>query len=557
MAELDIKGFVTPEQQFAGLYKLAEDISAQKAAKAKADEVAKANKAALTKLAENQFSSKDYLSGTVADPNITNKLSSGLQQVYKFIAENPGVTESHIQMFANPIIRQVAQDSEKSKELKRQMELGLEQIKGMKGVDANKFRESFQNRAWGIKDKQLPDNLDNVDITHNYIDDVLNNDDIYNTEAVRESIKNAKPVEYQYSQKERNKAGVEKSTLYDAKSQPFYQPLTDASGKPTGDFEPKHETFTDNNAVVMHEWMGDAGEKVKAPIKLLDRDAFEQIFSPKNNPAAAAYLRNEVKKQMQGKAPLNTSQAEALSRAIAYDLVKDNMTESASIKVREEQKQPIVRNTTNVNVGGAGGEKRDIYTLAATQYKALQDQKDKAADLLKQGKSVEEVARETGLQPNAVLASQQGRNEAYMPLNREDLDAEFSKSIVGIIKDLKLGYEVKEQGKTEKREYGSDNLGVKLNKQGNWEIYPVLDNKIGKRLTTIDAATLGYKVQPNAKGKTILAIEEKKGSSKSAPSIKSYDNATQKKISSFMGKNKLSESDAIKILIAEGLIKKP
>ena len=525
MAELDIKGFVTPEQQFAGLYKLAEDISAQKAAKAKADEVAKANKAALTKLAENQFSSKDYLSGTVADPNITNKLSSGLQQVYKFIAENPGVTESHIQMFANPIIRQVAQDSEKSKELKRQMELGLEQIKGMKGVDANKFRESFQNRAWGIKDKQLPDNLDNVDITHNYIDDVLNNDDIYNTEAVRESIKNAKPVEYQYSQKERNKAGVEKSTLYDAKSQPFYQPLTDASGKPTGDFEPKHETFTDNNAVVMHEWMGDAGEKVKAPIKLLDKDAFEQIFSPKNNPAAAAYLRNEVKKQMQGKAPLNTSQAEALSRAIAYDLVRDNMTESASIKIREEQKQPIIKNITNVSVGGAGGEKRDIYTLAATQYKALQDQKDKAAVLLKQGKSVEEVARETGLQPNAVLASQQGRNEAYMPLNREDLDAEFSKSIVGIIKDLKLGYEVKEQGKTEKREYGSDNLGVKLNKQGNWEVYPVLDNKIGKRLTTIDAATLGYKVQPNAKGKTILAIEEK---TKNVPQKKSSTSKSKK-----------------------------
>jgi hypothetical protein len=306
----------------------------------------------------------------------------------------------------------------------------------------------------------------------------------------------------------------------------------------------------------MHEWMGDAGEKVKAPIKLLDKGAFEQIFSPRNNPAAAAYLRNEVKKQMQGKAPLNTSQAEALSRAIAYDLVKDNMTESASIKVREEQKQPIVRNTTNVNVGGTGGEKRDIYTLAATQYKALQDQKDKAADLLKQGKSVEEVARETGLQPNAVLASQQGRNEAYMPLNREDLDAEFSKSIVGIIKDLKLGYEVKEQGKTEKREYGSDNLGVKLNKQGNWEVYPVLDNKIGKRLTTIDAATLGYKVQPTSKGKVQLAVEEKAQAKKPIKSkISAYPSDIQYAIKSYATKAGISEDVAISRLIKANKIK--
>ena len=445
MAELDIKGFVTEEQKFPGLYKLAEDISAQNAAKAKAAETDKANKAALQKYAENKFNTKDYLSGTIADPNITKKLAEGIQQVNTFISQNKGATESQIQLFANPIISQVAQDSEKSKELKRQMELGLEQIKGMKGVDANKFRESFQNRAWGIKDKQFPDNLDNVDITHNYIDDVLNNDDIYNAEAVRESIKNAKPVEYQYSQKARNKAGVETSTLYDAKSQPFYQPLTDASGKPTGDFEPKHETFTDNNAVVMHEWMGDAGEKVKAPIKLLDKGAFEQIFSPRNNPAAAAYLRNEVKKQMQGKAPLNTSQAEALSRAIAYDLVKDNMTESASIKVREEQKQPIVKNY----IGGSGsGSKEPTINDVYSRLKSHVDTK------LEQYKN----------------NPKQFGNKDWVQVNTLDSD----------IRDIVLKEARAASGVPE---LGTSSIKIKVDENGVMGIYNVDDNSLIGQLT--------------------------------------------------------------------------
>jgi hypothetical protein len=143
-----------------------------------------------------------------------------------------------------------------------------------------------------------------------------------------------------------------------------------------------------------------------------------------------------------------------------------------------------------------------------------------------------------------------------LPLNREDLDAEFSKSIVGIIKDLKLGYEVTEQGKKEKKEYGSDNLGVKLNKQGNWEVYPVLDNKIGERLTTIDAATLGYKVQPNAKGKTILAVEEKAQTKKPIKSkISVYPSDIQYAIKSYATKAGISEDVAISRLIKANKIK--
>lgn len=362
MAELDIKGFVTPEQQFAGLYKLAEDLTAQKAAKAKAEEADKANKAALMKYAEETFKTKDYLSGTVADPNITKQTADALQEVYSFINQNKGATQSQIQLIASPLTRKIADYSEKSKVLKGQLDMFLEKIKSTPGIDLAKARTSFINRAWGVKDGQVPEDLSNTDITYDYASDVLNNDDIYNADAVRESIKNTKPVEYQYGQKTRNKAGVETSTLYDVKSQDFYQPELDASKTPTGKFEPKYEIFKDGDQVVMHEWIGDAGEKIKEPIRLLDKQAFDKIFSPANNAAAAAYLRNEVKKHTQGKTPIDSSQAESLARALAYNLVRDNMTGEAYIKRKEEQKQPIVKNY----MGGSGGAKEptinDIYS---------------------------------------------------------------------------------------------------------------------------------------------------------------------------------------------------
>jgi hypothetical protein len=498
MAELDIKGFVTPEQQFAGLYKLADDISAQEAAKAKANEAAKANKAALTSLAETKFNSKDYLSGTIADSNITTRLSNGLQQVYKFIAENPGATSSHIQLFASPIINQVAQDSEKSKELKRQMELGLDQIKGIKGIDANKFRESFQKRAWGIQDGKLPDNLDNVDITHNYIDDVLNNDDVYNAEAVRESIKNAKPIDYQYGESTRNKAGLQKTTLYDAKSQPFYQPVVDASGKPTGDFEPKSVPFTDGDQVVMHEWLGDTGEKTKAPIKLLDENSFEQIFSPKNNPSAAAYLRNEVKRHTEGKAPINSSQAEALSRAIAYDLVRDNMTEPASIKLKEDQKQPITKITIN-NAKGDETAVKDVFTPAVNLLNGGQEKKDLVFQRINEGKSDKEISNETRFSEENIARLRKNKEARYfMPLNTEKLDSDFVNAVIAKTKE---GLSQEEANAISKK-----NTTVALNEDGNIEVYDTYKvgnlDAVGNRLATIDYKGINLKAgQPGVKEK--------------------------------------------------------
>lgn len=58
---LNIRGFVAPEQEFKGLEKIGDTLAAQRAAKAKQDELDKANKKALDASLESYVQVKDYL----------------------------------------------------------------------------------------------------------------------------------------------------------------------------------------------------------------------------------------------------------------------------------------------------------------------------------------------------------------------------------------------------------------------------------------------------------------------------------------------------------------
>jgi len=547
----DFSQFIIPQQDFSGLYKIGQQLEGKQQAKAKAAQDAANKKAATSAQLAKDLELSNFTTGTVEDQIFSRDLGR-LQQKADLMAQG-GYDYNHIRMGIADDVAKLRTATENVKYAETQRKLGLENIKGKKGYNPDAYNAEFIKKYYLDADGKPREDYWNLDTAVDFDSEIKKSGNIYNLdEAVGEDIKNMAKSSKETDVNERDANGYVRKVKKKIQTSSSFVPDMDAKGVFQG-VVPEHTVAptTDANKTISEYISGDANK----PLRMVSDNEFNRM---RYNPAVMGGVNAETQKfaQALGRVP-KPEEIIAFQKAKLYDIYANNAKVGFVHEDVQETKAPITKNITNVSVGGAGGEKRDIYTPAAEQYKSLQDQKDKAAILLKQGKSVNEVSKETGLQPDAVLASQQGRNTAMLPLNREDLDAEFSKSIVGIIKDLKLGYEVTEQGKKEKKEYGSDNLGVKLNKQGNWEVYPVLDNKIGKRLTTIDAATLGYKVQPNAKGKTILAIEEKKGIPKSAPSIKSYDNATQKKISSFMGKNKLSESDAIKILIAEGLIKKP
>jgi len=461
-----------------------------------------------------------------------------------------GYDYNHIRMGIADDVAKLRTATENVKYAETQRKLGLENIKGKKGYNPDAYNAEFIKKYYLGADGKPREDYWNLDTAVDFDSEVKKSGNIYNLdEAVGEDIKNMGKSSEMTDVNVRDAKGNIRKVKKKIQTSSSFVPDIDANGVFNG-VVPEHTVAptTDATKSISEYISGDA----KKPLRMVSDNEFNRM---RYNPAVMGGINAETQKfaLALGRAPL-PEEIIAFQKAKLYDVYANNAKVGFAHEDVKVEQAPITKNITNVSVGGAGGVVRDLFTPAAEQYKALQDIKNKAADLLKQGKSVEEVANLTGLKPDAVLASKQGRNVAMLPLNREDLDAEFSKSIVGIVKNLGYGYNVTEQGKKEKKDYDASTLTVKLNKQNNWEVFPVIDNKIGDRLTTVDAATLGYRVQPDKYGKSVLATEEKKKKPKSISSIKSYDNATQKKISSFMGKNKLSESDAIKILIEKGLI---
>lgn len=497
----DFSQFIIPQQDFSGLYKIGQQLEGKQEAKAKAAQAAKDKKATTSALLAKDLELSNFTTGTVEDQIFSRDLSK-IQQKADLMAQG-GYDYNHIRMGISDDVAKLRTATENIKYAETQRKLGLENIKGKKGYNPDAYNAEFIKKYYLGADGKPREDYWNLDTAVDFDSEVKKSGNIYNLdEAVGEDIKNMGKSSELKDVMVKDAKGNIRSVKKKIQTSSSFVPDVDEKGVFNG-VVPEHTIApaTDATASISQYISGDA----KKPLRMVSDNEFNRM---RYNPAVMGGINAETQKYAQalGRVP-QPEEIIAFQKAKLYDIYSNNAKVGFVHEDVQSTQAPVTK--VSVSVGGAGGVARDIYTPAAEQYKALQALKNKAADLLKQGKSVEEVASETGLEKGSVLASQQGRNVAMLPLNIAD--AEFSKSIVTIVKDLGLGYNVREQNKTEKKNYDAGTLTVKLNKQGNWEVYPVINNKIGERLTTVDAATLGYDVQPNYKGKIELVIQEKKG----------------------------------------------
>jgi hypothetical protein len=523
MAELDIKGFVTPEQQL-NFDKLAETLNAQSAAKLKAEETKATKKAALQKAFEGKFETKDYLTGTVHDPHITERLFDAKEKVNQFIQENPNASVSDIELFANPIIRGVATDSEKLKELERQRKIGEAYVSKIPGADPVKFNEYFKKTALLSPDGTIPDDLSGLDMTKDYGTYVLNNAPIWNTGAIDNLVAKAGSGKSTESILVKGADKKIKSTKIDIESPLHMKPVLDKSGHFTGDFEMPHVLYKDNGIIVEQDVIDEStgkpkldaqGNKIKEPIKMLELDDYKSIML---DVGTKGYIEQKIREV--GLKP-ETTAGQNYGRKVGFDVV--NASSKAKTRFSEAKKDeaapaPVIKTTVNVGGKEAGTEVRDLYTPALERYQFLQSKKNKVADLIKQGKTDAEIANIVGLAESAVKSSRLGRNKARMPLNMQDLDVEFVNSIVDNVGKSRKYTSANEEDK--ERNYTADNLAVEVNDKGNFEVYTFLPGKKDMLLTTIPKTSLNWKAQSGAKPRQALVEQEKKGTSKKTASPK-------------------------------------
>ena len=501
----DFSQFIIPQQDFSGLYKIGQQLEGKQEAKAKAAQDAANKKAATSAQLAKDLELSNFTTGTVEDQIFSRDLGK-LQQKADLLAQG-GYDYNHIRMGIADDVAKLRTATENVKYAETQRKLGLENIKGKKGYNPDAYNAEFIKKYYLDADGKPREDYWNLDTAVDFDSEIKKSGNIYNLdEAVGEDIKNMGKSSEMKDVMVRDAKGNIRSVKKKIQTSSSFVPDIDEKGVFSG-VVPEHTIAptTEATASISQYISGDA----KKPLRMVSDNEFNRM---RYNPAVMGGINAETQKfaQALGRVP-QPEEIIAFQKAKLYDIYANNAKVGFVHEDVQETKAPIVKNTTNVSVGGTGGVARDLFTPAMNIYNKLQAKKDKIPELIKQGKTNEEIGKLTGLVPSAVEASRQGRNKASLPLNTKGLDAAFVNSIVATVNEGGvLGSEEDVLGGTKAKKYDRTNLGVQLNDDGSaWEVYSAEKGKPSELITTIDAATLGYKVQPNYKGKVQLATEEK------------------------------------------------
>lgn len=354
---LDIQGFVTPEQTFKGLSDLGATMQAQKAAKAKAEEEDKANKAAMGTYLSGYLKSSDFLTGTVNDPYVTKNLHDIMQKGMN-LANTKGMTTTMLYSALSPEVSNLSQSVQGIKELERQRKDTEAIIKTNKGIDAEKFNSEFRKNAYYNPDGTLKniDGLSKIDATKDWGDYTLKNSNIYNTEGIDELVQKSGKNTKQLQTKVVDPNRGARSASLEITSPEFMIPKQDEKGVFQG-FEPRHD-FATVNGVRQQQPVLDAegrqvmqnGKPVTEDVKIVQPEDWNMLINDKR---AAPYILQEVRKyaSQKGISPASP-EAEIYGKQLGYQLLDQSSKNYSTHKETSVQKAAPI----NINTGGAGGK---------------------------------------------------------------------------------------------------------------------------------------------------------------------------------------------------------
>ena len=352
---LQVDRFVTPEQDFAGLYRYSGRLEQNRLRQEQEKQAAAGRKAASDKYFANYLDPKEWFTGTVADGVIHNMIGEALGQAFKLSAD--GASDNQIFTAISPIVNRANEYSAKAKNIQLQKKQALDIVGKRKGVDVIKFSNEFDDEVFMETDpitgvKKMRD-LSLIDPSQNYADKVLSTRDVFNTEGFDEFISKSKSVTGNLSTKLTDaKKGMRAVKL--SVTAPEYMEPVIVNGVFQQRFQPRHEVFTDNGEVVEepefdidgNPVIGSNGKQSKTPVKMVTKDDWGPLL---RNPGTGAYLRQEVKKYANklGVDPAGP-QAEHFGRALAWKLIDQSTQSRGTYSEAVEQKaQPIIINNNS------------------------------------------------------------------------------------------------------------------------------------------------------------------------------------------------------------------
>jgi len=352
---LDLRGFVTPEQDFQGLDKLNNNLHRKNAMAAQASKEAEAKKTASTKFFSNYLDDKAKFTGTKYDPYTHELTTNALSQAMDLVKQ--GVNDTDILAAISPLVNKASQYTQSAQQYSLNKKQALERIKGVQGIDPQKFSDAYDKLAWEGKDPTQ------VDPNADYADQALRGADVYNNEGFQEHFKNAKRNTTVENVQRTNARGGTTRNQEEISGETYLVPDYDKKGDFAG-MVPKYQTIQDNGQELIGKFHTDKG-MVDAPIRALDDSEFNRLPN-----AAKAFAIQEARRYAKEKnIPMVDSRVEFLAKSIAYDELKP--LQSVTHKTVEQVKaNPAPRITVNVGGKETQGEKK-TRVMAEDTHAAL------------------------------------------------------------------------------------------------------------------------------------------------------------------------------------------
>lgn len=368
MGPLNLEGWVTPEQEFGGLYKISDDLrynrqleerKAEREQHLKDREDARRN--SLTGLLREYTNPKDYLSGTVQDPHITQGVAKILQTGVDLINQNKGLDGGMLMSVLAPMVNKLSTESQNLKTIRAKKDEILANAKSVKGIDIDKlssaYDDAFAYNTDANGNKKLKDDLSTIDPTGNYGDKALQSD-VFTNEGLNDFVKTAGHTVLDQNIKTRDAKGRVHEVKVDITKPNFMVQDNDEQGV-FKEFVPDFDVATEGDAALIHTFKDDKGNEVKAPVRVVKDYVWNNL--PKTS---KGYILQEVRGILKNhpEIPIGSQQAENLGKAIAYDELKDNAKDWSTMKRTDVNLQPLPPRVS-VTVNNKNADEENINNL--------------------------------------------------------------------------------------------------------------------------------------------------------------------------------------------------
>lgn len=339
---LDLSGFKSEPNQWAGLYHVADQMEKRKLRQDQLDAQKQSKRAAAGTFLQNYLDPKDLLTGTDYDP----LLLQGLEALKQKGAElaYAGADAPMLMMALGPAAGKLAGYSANAKNINKRID---EQLKGMKdsGIDGYNHgalkQEALKNAFYKQDDKgQSQLDPDSFDPSVDYVAMAIEKNPlaVTNPDVFDEFAKKAEKFTNTADVTTYTPTGTTYRSKADLTAAAYMVPEVDAKGVTTG-FVPKHEIAKERGNPLLFDFKKD-GKTTRSPIRLLDESEYDKGLKPAMQDRIRGMVQEHLsayEKKTGNKIAVDSPEAKDVGRAFAYDMLNVASRKGGSIKHLEQQ----------------------------------------------------------------------------------------------------------------------------------------------------------------------------------------------------------------------------